>query len=1070
MSNDFVDNQQQPHQVVNNDDNHDVSTNTQPLHWKESLQSRLHGRQSECHQISAYLSRYYHSHSKATAASSFVNINHHAKTFTVLPQILWISGEVGVGKTRLVHDATRQWMDQHPGCLFLGGSFGPTKNSNRLQPYSGFMQAMADLAHQLAHNKPLQTRINDAIHQTLSLSQVSFLLKVIPSLKGCVELRKTNHVPEASYQERFGTILRLFLSAVSSVHQQLVFFLDDLHLAHYSSLDLMAHMVAENPIPGLAMIVTSSSLSTSDQEEGHITSRLLVDKLNVMQRVWKAELFQINLEPLTQSGLQEVIRGIFGTSNDVDDDDTSSWATILHDMTKGNFLHLVWALQWLEDGEYLSFIPERNSWSIQDTFSLGMEDAKSSLADILRELIGRYWDGHSRRILQLAACLESSFDVALLQRLLNTKDHISTFHHSAVKHGFLVQLEEDQSFQFAHSSIQDILLQDMSKEDKARLHLQAARGLWELVDHDKVQEKMFLILNHYFQTDSTVHHPSQKERWAIASLCLHAGKHAAEISSFSESSLAFDMGVGYLREEDWRNNYDLARVLHSHAAEARVSSGSTKDIECLVNPVHQHAHSPEEKVDVSCTLISAFGVSARHRDAIRVGFDMLRELGYNVSESISQVKVFLLVKKLQRRLSRISDGQILRMPSLEDQRQLSALQVIHRLVVNFIAHGQQHLMAFVAILSVEITLQSGLSVFAAGAFCTFGMVCTLTRDFDRAMRFGELAEKLLERFRRIEFLPRVNMIFYGIIYPWQKPLRNSLEPLLRGLTVGKMTGDLQFAILNGVKYCSAALESGQPLPKVERYWKQLHTVILAKNDQFSLAITLPHMQRMHHYLGFTEDPLADKGDLLDFNEAFEKAKTDKHAFSLVLIKYARMQLCYVFHDYRTAYKWIVHDKDLIMAPRTMEGVSILFLRAVILIEMARLNVKRLWHLNQVRFIIKKFDRGAKESPHNILARFYLLKGELASLLGKKGEAYRNFVSAISVAKGEENHFFHALASERTALHFLRIKEADNAKPYFLEALASYDEWGAVAKTKRLRQTFVEQYGSSDSDSHTTLTD
>jgi hypothetical protein len=144
------------------------------------------------------------------------------------------------------------------------------------------------------------------------------------------------------------------------------------------------------------------------------------------------------------------------------------------------------------------------------------------------------------------------------------------------------------------------------------------------------------------------------------------------------------------------------------------------------------------------------------------------------------------------------------------------------------------------------------------------------------------------------------------------------------------------------------------------------------------------MQRLHHYLGLTSDPLAEKCDLIDYDAEFYEACRNERSIAVVAIKYCRMQVGYVFNDYQLAYKWIIKQKEMDSLPVTSEYASVLYLRAAILLEMARSNVNRRKNLCQVRSIIKRFDKLTQETPHNLLDWYHLLKAEMPSLLGSNG--------------------------------------------------------------------------------------
>jgi len=1135
-----------------------------PCSWKETLGRHCWGRSEEQEQIAAFLHTQpseneekdgdHEAGSSTTATTtrsepqSTRNEPQHSplryddddeENNNAYSPLLVLTGPAGVGKTRLVRHclynmATKEEQVMKQATFLPLVIQGQFEYGSPLTPYGGWSAALDDLARQwMSLDSSVRFRLqqtllrewsnpNDVALLTTAFSSLASLF--VPSEREAAIIQKTrantvtttHHRPK--YDERLGTLVQRFLCAVVKVLQDsshcqrdqevvLIICLDNAHLAHDPSLELLALLVSELPVPGCQWILCGTTTTTTTLERTGAECEALRQKLKAMEAMWNTQIEQMQLEPLSEEGVREVIQG--AVLPNCNAEESNRLVKIGYDVTQGNCLHLFWFLQWLEDEEYLVRNGTTGEWSCGvDAVSLSMEntvrnpvatsDSLSSLLSlqVLVPAQANRRGGVVSDLLQIASCLQPSFSAQLLERVVSslarekaaldvTPNQLSAFLEQAVAQGFLMILrsssKDGPTFSFASQAVATNLQWQISCETRAHIHLMAGRNIWETADSSEMEKVMYLILNHLYTSLSICRemNPSHdfsealqtrgtKERWAIATLCFHAGQVAAKLSAFTEASNAFDFGVQSLTPEDWRENYDLSLALHSHAAEAHVGSGLIHDVDDIVKPVIQHARVTTDKVTACCALIQAQGSAGRQEDAIFLGLSLLEELGCVVPYPVPKGQLLYRMLRLLRRLSRMSDGQILRLPRMTDNREkIGILQVLHVITINFLGSSlsQPAMMAFVSILSVETTLDFGLTVFAASAFSMLGMGITRLGKFDDAARFARIAKTLLEQFGAIAFLPRVHMTNYGIIQPWTRPVRECLDPLFYAYRIGRQTGDLQFAVLCGVKCCASSIEAGIPLVQVLRYWKSLYHVMLTQNDTLSLAITLPHMQRVHNYLGLTDDPLAEKGDLIDYGEA----KATASGFAILMLKYARMHLCYVFNDYSRGNENIIEPKELKEAPRSIELMSMLYLRAALLIEMVRMNVKRRIHLREVRRIIAKFDQLSKGSPHNLTDRYYLLMAEMSSLNGNDDEAYRNFVVAISVTKKERNLLMHALAQERCALHFLRKAssgqnlighESDRelALPHLLAALESYKDWGGVAKVLRLRQSIVQLFG------------
>jgi hypothetical protein len=342
------------------------------------------------------------------------------------------------------------------------------------------------------------------------------------------------------------------------------------------------------------------------------------------------------------------------------------------------------------------------------------------------------------------------------------------------------------------------------------------------------------------------------------------------------------------------------------------------------------------------------------------------------------------------------------------------------------------------------------------------MMCiSATEAIEEAYRYGELGLHLLEKFGAIEYLPRTYCAFYGCIYAWKKPVRDTLEPLLRAYRVGLQTGDNEFASLASNIYCMLAIESNVPLDSVLREWTSFRETMVANRQQTSLRLALHHVQAIHHYMGLSPDPLSPKGDLIDEDEALRFSLEHGILMNVLGIWVNRMQVAYVFNDYEQA-NIMAHVlvKDLWTMPPTVEIISSAFFGSMVALAMAAKGKQFGKNISSAKHTIKKFKKYARCCPRNVLPKLFLIEAELAHVRGDNAGAYEKYTCAIALAKDSDFLFMHALASERTARHFVAQGNLVEAEPYFRRACQSYGAWGGKAKVERLEAEVGSLYGSS----------
>src|SRR5262249_23407772 len=90
------------------------------------------------------------------------------------------------------------------------------------------------------------------------------------------------------------------------------------------------------------------------------------------------------------------------------------------------------------------------------------------------------------------------------------------------------------------------------------------------------------------------------------------------------------------------------------------------------------------------------------------------------------------------------------------------------------------------------------------------------RDYRTAIRFGQVGLALMEEHGWKRFEARTYAFFAGLIAPWTKDLRNSVDLWRRGLDAANRAGDVTFANYANIGLISSLLLLGAPLGEVQQ--------------------------------------------------------------------------------------------------------------------------------------------------------------------------------------------------------------------------------------------------------------
>jgi predicted ATPase len=474
-------------------------------------------------------------------------------------------------------------------------------------------------------------------------------------------------------------------------------------------------------------------------------------------------------------------------------------------------------------------------------------------------------------------------------------------------------------------------------------------------------------------------------------------------------------------------------------------------MEKLTETVLTHAHTTLDKIQANATRIYGLGLSDRPNDALDLGIEVLKEVDERFPFILCKQHLMGEVCIVKRLLNGRTNTQLLRLPAITDPEKLASLQILNHMFLQALL-VRPKLSGFITLKMLRMTLEDGLSMIAPVAFACYGMLCVSAMgDVDAGWRFGELGIELLEQLSAWEYIPRVYAAFYGCIYPWRKPLRETIEPIGHAQRVGMQTGDAEFGGLCANLQKFSLIDSGVPLDRIEAEWTSIREMMVTQRQLGSLRMSLPCLQVLHHYMGVTEDPLASKGDLLDYDELLQYCIENRLTNTVNGLKVSRMMLAYYFNDYALADQLggCLSTKEIWSTAPTLNSAVAIFFSGLVALARARERKDYRRNIRKAKQVLKLLKGFTRNCPWNFLEKKYLLEAELASVCGDGAKAVEKYISAIAVAKEMQFLQIRALANERLARHYVYRGHVAEAAPYFREAITLYTEWSGHAKARRL---------------------
>ena len=397
-----------------------------PAELRARSEAPLVGRERELRE----LTRIWESTSRGSGALSAALNNRP-------PRILCLTGEAGIGKTRLAAELARQAHDR--GGVVLAGR-APRE---ALVPYQPFIEALRHYfaAAPLAELRAVVSEFGGELARL-----VPELRRRVPELGTAVA-----EEPETERYRLFESVVGL-LSAISA-KTPILLVLDDLHWADRPTLLLLRHLArATDP----ARLLTLIAYRSEESEGG------LPDVVIDLRR--EALITQITVGGLSESEAAELVR------IRAQETPSRALARALHAITGGNPFFIE------ETVRHLAGAGVRvGAATATDLRRLGIpEGVKETITLRLARLSPETVDW-----LRVASVVGRDFDLALVEALVSLEEEqfLSAL-EEALDAGLLVESSRGDGRQsFSHALVRETLYEGMSAQRRARIHGRVAEAL-----------------------------------------------------------------------------------------------------------------------------------------------------------------------------------------------------------------------------------------------------------------------------------------------------------------------------------------------------------------------------------------------------------------------------------------------------------------------------------------------------------------------------------------------------------------------------------------------------------------
>ncbi|MFZ1752946.1 MAG: adenylate/guanylate cyclase domain-containing protein [Caldilineaceae bacterium] len=414
------------------------------------------------------------------------------KTFTAMKEscqghVLLITGEAGLGKSRLIQEFRRQLYEQNARS-YLGTNYPHTRSI----PYAAMARLLQDML-QIAENDPAEVQYKTLLEQLRNRAETD--IHGLPYLLNVLGLDRFNPAardqarqldPQMLQRQTFVAVRRLLANEV--YEKPVVLIIDDLHWIDAASQEMLLYLLRSTSDLPILFVVISRPVDQKSPAHG------LLEEINKD----KSRITTVQLQALST----ERTRDLLGHFIQSEDEQSKHVIAEISTRAEGVPYYLEELVRMLMDKKAL-VEDEEGRYRATDQANSLLSEVPGTLAGLLMARFDSL-EEQSRQILQNAVVLGRSFPVPLLQELCQIPVPALNAILSDLESRLFLRAEDFGSqpgYVFGHTLIRSTIHNTLLRRTRRQMHGQVA-GVIERGEFFGEDARIDALGYHYIESDT----------------------------------------------------------------------------------------------------------------------------------------------------------------------------------------------------------------------------------------------------------------------------------------------------------------------------------------------------------------------------------------------------------------------------------------------------------------------------------------------------------------------------------------------------------------------------------------